>query len=135
MCGRGRVFVALLGFGLGAACTGHDGSDRGVEPTEPPVEQGKPGADEAKDPPVIVTLETRQHVISIHVDGEQGREFTVATLDGRVLASRVTLVQLRRDFPKLHEAVESSIADLDCSGPDCPVLDASAHQVLDASLR
>jgi hypothetical protein len=124
-----------MGLGSWLACTGHDGSDRGVEPTESPARPQKPGADDAEAAPVIVTLETREHLVSIHGDGPRGREFSIASLDGRVLASRITLAELRRDFPELREAVESSLADLDCAGTDCPVLDASASQVLDASLR
>jgi len=134
MPGRCGVLASLLVLGHGIGCTGHDGSDLGVEPSESPVEQARPEVQNLETAPVIVTLQTREHVISIHTDGPRGREFTVAALDGRELASRITLTELRRDFPQLEDAVESAIANLDCTGSDCAVLDARATQLLDAGL-
>jgi len=123
-----------VALGPAVGCTGHDGSDRGVEPAKSPVERAKPEAENVEAAPVIVTLQTREHVISIHADGPRGREFSIAALDGSVLASRITFVELRRDFPQLEEAVESAIAGLDRPASDRPQLDASASQVLDAGL-
>lgn len=134
MLGRFGVLASLVVLGPGIGCTGHDGSDRGVEPVASPVEQLTREAENVEAAPVIVTLQTREHVISIHADGPRGREYSIAALDGRVLASRITFLELRRDFPQLEDAVESAIADLDCGAPGCPVLDARASQVLDAGL-
>jgi hypothetical protein len=53
-------------------------------------------------------LETRDHLVFLH-STESGRRYTVKTKDGRVLADRIDVEQLGRDYPDLLETIEGGV--------------------------
>ncbi len=66
------------------------------------------------DHSVVAKLRTRDRVVSIRA-GASGARVTLATLDGDVLGSDLSLDELRTRDPMLYEVVTSSVAGLDAS--------------------
>jgi len=52
-------------------------------------------------------LETREHVITLHV----GELYSVKQKDGTVLASEIDDATLERDFPELHAMIHDAADD------------------------
>ncbi len=63
----------------------------------------------AKDPPVIVRLESKHETVVITA-GSAGPLYTVIASDGTFLVRGLTLAQLKLSNPQVHERVESAIA-------------------------
>ena len=60
--------------------------------------------------PVIVSLETRNEVVSI-MSGYEGPVYTVTTKDGRILGKYFTEQELQVKLPSIYHFVKTSYAD------------------------
>jgi hypothetical protein len=71
-------------------------------------------------PPIIGQLKSRHHTILIHT-GSDGPRFTVATLDGKVIAEALSVDEMQAQHPEIYETYKSSFAKydgyLDASSP------------------
>lgn len=72
-------------------------------------------------PPIIGQLKSRHHTILIHT-GSDGPRFTVATLDGKVIAAALTVDQMQAQHPEIYRTYKESFANYE------GYLDASIHQ-------
>ena len=60
--------------------------------------------------PVIVSLETRNEVVSI-MSGYEGPVYTVTTKDGRILGEQLSEQELQVKLPNIYHFVKTSYAD------------------------
>ncbi|MFB0551959.1 MAG: hypothetical protein ACETWQ_01490 [Phycisphaerae bacterium] len=60
--------------------------------------------------PVIVSLETRNEVVSI-MSGYEGPVYTVTTRDGRILGKQLSEQELQVKLPDIYHFVKTSYAD------------------------
>lgn len=67
---------------------------------------GKPSA----EPTSVGSLRTKDRIVEIH-SGERGPLYTVKTLDGELLARRLSLEMLSLNFPDLGTLIERGVAD------------------------
>jgi hypothetical protein len=61
-------------------------------------------------PPVIVSLETRNEVISI-ISGHEGLIYTVTTKDGRILGKNLYEQELQTELPNIYHFLKTSYAN------------------------
>jgi hypothetical protein len=123
---RGSWWI-VLGLGLAAsACT--------------PRERAAPTNDDELEPacaavaseplPVITTLITRDHEVTVHASDE-GLRFTVALAGGGLLGRQLDAHELERSFPALHQRFDAMFADdahwLDASLGGLPQAEAAIH--------
>jgi len=66
-----------------------------VTPKPPEVKQGK----------VILVLQTRDYLVTVRSKAGENR-YSVATLQGIVLAEHLSIKKLKDRFPELHEVVQ-----------------------------
>lgn len=59
--------------------------------------------------PVITTVQTRDHEITVHA-GDDGLRFTVSLAGGVLLEHQLTEVEFERSFPGLHQRFSSAFA-------------------------
>jgi hypothetical protein len=71
-------------------------------------------------PPVIGQLKSRHHTILIHT-GSDGPRFTVATLDGNVIAEALSVDEIQAQHPEIYKTYKESFANYEV------YLDASIH--------
>ncbi len=95
------------------------------------VAEDGPGKDTANPnvaskiaPPIIGQLKGRQHTIIIHTASD-GPRFTITTPDGRVVATALSVDEIRAQHPSIFKAYEQTFAQggayLDASlGPEAP---------------
>lgn len=98
----------MLALGL-AACTSSDPAALPVVEMEPlpacMLHRGSPVA----GAPVLMTLQTREHAMTVY-DTRTGLRFTVVTAQGsRVLAEALTVEELEQTFPDLHDHFETAL--------------------------
>lgn len=121
---RGSWWI-VLGLGLAAsACTPREHAaptddDDALEPACAAV---------TSEPlPVITTLITRDHEVTVHASNE-GLRFTVALAGGGLLGRQLDAHELERSFPALHQRFDAMFADdahgLDASLGGLPQADA-----------
>ncbi len=60
--------------------------------------------------PVIVSLETRNEVVSI-MSGYEGSVYTVTTRDGRILGEHLSEQELQVKLPNIYHFLKTSYAD------------------------
>jgi hypothetical protein len=60
--------------------------------------------------PVITTLITRDHEVTVYASDE-GLRFTVALADGALLGRRLDASEFERSFPALHRRFDATFAD------------------------
>ena len=84
-----------------AGCSEGQGTSTQLVTEDPPIL--------AKDPPVLVRLESKHETIVI-TSGPTGPLYTVIAGDGTFLVKDVTLAQLELNNPQVHQRVESAIA-------------------------
>lgn len=65
--------------------------------------------------PVIVSLETRNEVVSI-MSGYEGPVYTITTRDGRILGKHLNEQELQVKLPNIYHFVKTSYADDDKGG-------------------
>ena len=76
-------------------------------------------------PPVIGQLRSRKHSILIHV-GSDGPRFTVSTLDGRVIATALSIDEMQAQHPEIYKLYKDTFAKYDGYLDASSSLDASA---------
>lgn len=59
--------------------------------------------------PVITTLVTREHEVTVHAGGD-GLRFTVALADGALLGHQLSAREFERGFPTLHRRFDAAFA-------------------------
>ena len=95
-----RWAVALLVLG----CT-----PRSPAMTEVQSTCKEPVAEKRQAAPVIMSLQTRNHEVTVHTT-DDGLRFTVAMGD-RVLFEQLDELEFQRNFPGLHQHFETAFAD------------------------
>ena len=138
---RSLLLASIVSIGL-AGCTGKPSPNKPNATTAPQgVEAETASAETASDPAdrmgatvqkpqgkpsiTIVTLKGREHTITIY-SAPDGPRFTVATVDGKVMADQLSADEMRQQHPGIYKTYKSSFAGSDAH------LDASARP-LDAS--
>lgn len=98
-------------------------------PRVPPSDAARAAAPE--QPPAVATVgavvgrfRTRDHEI-VWLATDAGPRFTVAALDGAVLATNLTDAEVAERFPELAEFARGALAGLDASVHEDVQLDAS----------
>ncbi len=77
------------------------------EPAVTAEADGAPG--QAAAPLIIGYLKGREHTITLH-SAVDGPRFTIATNDGKVLGSELTLEQVRAQLPDIYDSIKSNFA-------------------------
>ena len=88
------------------ACTESESLDEGVT-----IELHETRGGSADASGAIATLQTRDFKLGVHAgDGPTARRFTVTRSSGQVVASRVSLDELTREYPALARQYETALA-------------------------
>lgn len=99
----------VLGLGLAAlGCT--SGHASGEQPA-PALEELDPAcaAVPAERLPVITTLVTRDHEVTVHAS-DDGLRFSVALADGALLGRQLSAHEFEQSFPALHRRFDATFA-------------------------
>jgi hypothetical protein len=101
--GLGSILAAVAGCTSPALPSVARQADAAPEcaPTLAPVERPLP---------VITTLRTRDHELTVYASDE-GLRFTVTLADGAVLGRQLGADELARSFPELHRRFDATFAD------------------------
>ena len=87
--------------------------------SKPPVAAG-----ESSGLPVIVHIRTRDHVVTV-LSGGDGPRYALATADGRVLETGMSIEEFEARHPSIYDAYKSSI-----TGGDAGLRLSEAFEVL-----
>jgi hypothetical protein len=103
--GRIASLVALATLVLG--CTPHHAD---VEPTDQRSAEPSAGPTPPPPGPVVVTLQTRNHEVTVY-SGDDLR-FTIAVAgSGAILAERIDAEEFAKSFPGIHHHFQRAFAD------------------------
>lgn len=61
-------------------------------------------------PPIIGQFKSRHHTILIHI-GSDGPRFSVATLDGKVIAEALSVDEMQAQHPEIYKTYKESFAN------------------------
>lgn len=115
---RSRWATRVAACAVGAAALGCTPRERPAPTTEGALASICPPTRAADGLPVITTLVTRDHEVTV-LASDDGLRFTVALADGVLLGHQLTPIEFERSFPALQRRLDAAFAG------DEPWLDAS----------